>query len=83
MIFDYDRLVFEGKRIESKAIVKTVRRLEAIVRNGIARYDEGGILWRRLATHVARPFALTQRPSGRQSSAVSGLAAESCPVAAT
>ena len=43
VIFDYDRLVFAGERTEAKAIVKTVRRLEATVRNGLARYDEAGI----------------------------------------
>ena len=40
VIFDYDRLVFEDERIEARTIVKTVRRFEAIVRNGIARFDE-------------------------------------------
>jgi len=43
VILDYDRLVFEDERIEARTIVKTVRRFEAIVRNGIARYDEDGI----------------------------------------
>jgi hypothetical protein len=43
VIFDYDRLVFEDERIEAKATVKTVRRFQAIVRNGISMYDEGGI----------------------------------------
>ena len=40
VIFDYDRLVFEDERGEARSIVKTVRRFEAIVRNGISRYDE-------------------------------------------
>lgn len=40
VVFDYDRLVFEDERIEARTIVKTVRRFEAIVRNGISRYDE-------------------------------------------
>lgn len=40
VIFDYDRLVFEDERVEARSIVKTVRRFEAIVRNGISRYDE-------------------------------------------
>jgi hypothetical protein len=44
VIFDYDRLVFEDERIEARTIVKTARRFQAIVRNGIARYDEEGIL---------------------------------------
>jgi len=39
VIFDYDRLVFEDERIEARTIVKTVRRFEAIVRNGISRLD--------------------------------------------
>jgi hypothetical protein len=43
VIFDCDRLVFEGERIEAKNIVKSVRLFEAIVRSGIARYDEDGI----------------------------------------
>jgi hypothetical protein len=43
VIFDYDRLVFEDERIEARTIVKTVRRFEAIVRNGIARLDEDKI----------------------------------------
>jgi hypothetical protein len=43
VIFDYDRLVFEDERIEARTIVKTVRRFQAIVRNGIARYDEDKI----------------------------------------
>jgi hypothetical protein len=43
VIFDYDRLVFDEERIEAKSIVKTVRLFEAIVRNGISRYDEDGI----------------------------------------
>ena len=43
VIFDYDRLVFEDERLEARIIVKTVRRFEAIVRNGISRYDEGNI----------------------------------------
>ena len=43
VIFDYDRLVFEDERIEARTIVKTVRRLQAIVRNGIARFDEDKI----------------------------------------
>jgi len=43
VIFDYDRLVFEDERLEPKTIVKTVRRFEAIVRNGIARLDEDKI----------------------------------------
>jgi hypothetical protein len=43
VIFDYDRLVFEDERLEARIIVKTVRRFEAIVRNGIARLDEDGI----------------------------------------
>jgi hypothetical protein len=43
VIFDYDRLVFEDERLEARTIVKTVRRFEAIVRNGISRYDEDGI----------------------------------------
>jgi hypothetical protein len=38
VIFDYDRVVFEDERIEAKTIVNTVRRFEAIVRNGISRY---------------------------------------------
>jgi hypothetical protein len=42
-IFDYDRLVFEDERLEARNIVKTVRRVEAIVRNGIARLDEDKI----------------------------------------
>ena len=44
VIFDYDPLAFDGERIEAKAIVKTVRRFEALLRNGIARYDEDGIV---------------------------------------
>ena len=40
VIFDYDRLVFEEERLEARIIVKTVRRFEAIVRNGISRLDE-------------------------------------------
>ena len=43
VIFDYDRLVFDDERIEARSIVKTVRRFEAIVRNGISRYDEDKI----------------------------------------
>lgn len=43
VIFDYDRLVFENERIEARTIVKTVRRFEAIVHNGISRFDEDGI----------------------------------------
>jgi hypothetical protein len=43
VIFDYDRLVFEDERLEARIIVKTVRRFEAIVRNGIARLDEDKI----------------------------------------
>lgn len=43
VIFDYDRLVFEDERIEARTIVKTVWRFEAIVRNGIARFDEDTI----------------------------------------
>ena len=43
VIFDYDRLVFEDERLEARNIVKTVRRFEAIVRNGIARLDEDKI----------------------------------------
>jgi hypothetical protein len=43
VIFDYDRLVFEDERLEARVIVKTVRRFEAIVRNGIARLDEDKI----------------------------------------
>ena len=43
VIFDYDRLVFEDERLEPKAIVKTVRRFEASVRNGISRLDEDKI----------------------------------------
>ena len=40
VIFDYDRLVFEDERLEARIIVKTVRRFEAIVRNGISRLDK-------------------------------------------
>lgn len=40
VVFDHDRMVFEGRRIEARAIVKTVRRFQAIVRSGISRYDE-------------------------------------------
>ena len=43
VIFDYDRLVFEEEQLEARTIVKTVRRFEAIVRNGIARLDEDKI----------------------------------------
>jgi hypothetical protein len=43
VIFDYDRLVLEDERLEARNIVKTVRRVEAIVRNGIARLDEDKI----------------------------------------
>lgn len=44
VIFDYDRLVFEDERFEARNIVKTVRRFEAIGRNGIARLDEDNII---------------------------------------
>jgi hypothetical protein len=43
VVFDYDRLVFEGERLEARTIVKTARRFEAIVRSGISRYDEDKI----------------------------------------
>ena len=43
VIFDYDHLVFDEERITPKTIVKMVRRFEAIVRNGIGRFDEGEI----------------------------------------
>ena len=43
VIFDYDRLVFEDERLEPKTLVKTARRFEAIVRNGVARFDEDKI----------------------------------------
>ncbi len=43
VVFDYDRLVFEDERLEARAIVKTARRFEAIVRSGISQYDEDKI----------------------------------------